>query len=43
MGQENVDKLLDINSNLKRNDPLENILDGVVKLGKVLPNKIILL
>jgi hypothetical protein len=43
MGQENVDKLLDINSNLKRNDPLENIFDGVVKLGKVLPSKIILL
>jgi hypothetical protein len=32
MGQENVDKLLDFNSTLKTNDPLENILDGVVQL-----------
>lgn len=43
MGQDNVDKLLDFNSTLKTNDPLENIFDGVVKLGKVLPSKIVLL
>jgi hypothetical protein len=43
MGQENVDKLLDFNSTLKTNDPFECILDGVVKLGKVLASKIILL
>jgi len=37
-----VDKLLDFNGILKTNDPLKNILDGVVKLCEVLPNKIIL-
>ena len=38
-----METLLDFNSTLKTNDPLENILDGVVKLGMVLPSKIILL
>jgi len=36
MDHENMEKLLDFNSTLKTNDPLENILDGVVKFGKVL-------
>jgi hypothetical protein len=43
MAQETVNKLMDFNNNLKTNDPLENILDGVLKLGKTLPRKIILL
>lgn len=43
MAQENVEKLLDFNSTLKINDPLENIFGDVVKLGMVLPSKIILL
>jgi hypothetical protein len=43
MAQESVNKLMDFNNNLKTNDPLENILDGVVKLGKALPSKIILM
>ena len=36
MVQENVDRLFDFNSTLKKNDPLESILDGVVNIGQVL-------
>jgi len=43
MDQENIEKLLDFSSTLKTNNRLENILDGVVKLGMVLPSKVILL
>jgi hypothetical protein len=43
MAQGNVDKLLDFNSTLKTNGFLENVLEGLAKLGKVLLCKIILL